>query len=167
MPSRDEIELPLRGRPLRDRYVLRLIAVDRALHFVGFLLVAALLLLLAVNRNRYQADVTRLINDFQGTDASSKPHGLLGERRNGEHAAIKVVISRSLTGLFDVVNAWSPVDDCALTVREDRLTDCRSHAWTFAGAPFSGGDRPLQAFPVTNQNGSLIVDFTHPVDAEG
>jgi uncharacterized membrane protein (DUF2068 family) len=81
MPTRDEIELPLRGRPLRDRYVLRLIAVDRALHFVGFLLVAALLLLLAVNRNRYQADVTRLINDFQGTDASAKPHGLLGELR--------------------------------------------------------------------------------------
>jgi hypothetical protein len=94
-------------------------------------------------------------------------HRLLGERRNGEHAAITVVISRSPSGLFSVVNAWSPVDDCGLTLREDRLVDCRSHAWTFAGAPFSSGDRPLQAFPVTNQNGSLIVDFTHPVDAEG
>ena len=95
------------------------------------------------------------------------PHGLLGERRIGEHAAITVVISRSLPGLFSVVNSWSPVDDCGLTVRADRLTDCRSHAWTFAGAPFSSADPPLQAFPITNQNGSLIVDFTHPVDAEG
>lgn len=33
-PDRDEIELPLRGRPLRDKIVLRLIAVDRALHFL-------------------------------------------------------------------------------------------------------------------------------------
>ena len=33
-PDRDEIELPLRGKPLRDKIVLRLIAVNRALHFV-------------------------------------------------------------------------------------------------------------------------------------
>ena len=33
-PDRDEIELPLRGRPLRDKIVLRLIAINRALHFV-------------------------------------------------------------------------------------------------------------------------------------
>src|SRR5436305_2357803 len=33
-PPRDEIELPLRGKPLRDKIVLRLIAVDRALHFL-------------------------------------------------------------------------------------------------------------------------------------
>jgi uncharacterized membrane protein (DUF2068 family) len=33
-PDRDEIELPLRGKGLRDKVVLRLIAVDRALHFL-------------------------------------------------------------------------------------------------------------------------------------
>ena len=33
-PDRDEVELPLRGRALRDKVVLRLIAIDRALHFV-------------------------------------------------------------------------------------------------------------------------------------
>src|SRR5271165_594726 len=33
-PSRDEIELPLRGKPLRDKIALRIIAVDRAFHFV-------------------------------------------------------------------------------------------------------------------------------------
>ena len=32
--QRDEIRLPLRGAALRDRYVLRLIAVDRAIHVV-------------------------------------------------------------------------------------------------------------------------------------
>ena len=34
VPSRDEIELPLRGPLLRDRYILRLIALDRASHVV-------------------------------------------------------------------------------------------------------------------------------------
>jgi uncharacterized membrane protein (DUF2068 family) len=84
LPSRDEIELPLRGRPLRDRYVLRVIAVDRALHFFLLVLVVVGLLLLAVHRSRYQADVTRLINDFQagtGGPQGDTGHGLLGEFR--------------------------------------------------------------------------------------
>ena len=33
-PERDEIVLPVRGLPLRDKIVLRVIAVDRAFHFV-------------------------------------------------------------------------------------------------------------------------------------
>lgn len=95
------------------------------------------------------------------------PHGLLGERRSGEHAVITVVISRRLTGLFTVVNAWSPTDGCALSARADRLVDCRGHEWTLSGDPFASGDRPLQSFPVTNESGAVIVDFTHPVDAGG
>jgi len=97
----------------------------------------------------------------------NSPHGLLGERRSGEHAVITVVVARGLNGLFSVVNAWSPVNDCALTARQDRVVDCRGRAWTLAGDPFTSGDRPLQSFPVTNQNGALVVDFTHPVDAGG
>jgi len=34
LADRADIELPLRGRPLRDRYVLRLIALDRVVHFI-------------------------------------------------------------------------------------------------------------------------------------
>ena len=34
MPARQDIRLPLRGKPLRDKVVLRLIAIDRAFHFV-------------------------------------------------------------------------------------------------------------------------------------
>ena len=33
-PSRDEVDLPLRGKALRDKIVLRVIAIDRAIHFV-------------------------------------------------------------------------------------------------------------------------------------
>ena len=69
--------------------------------------------------------------------------------------------------VFSVVNAWSPVNDCALTARPDRVVDCRGRAWTLAGDPFTTGDPPLQSFPVTNQNGALVVDFTHPVDVGG
>ena len=97
----------------------------------------------------------------------NSPHGLLGERRSGEHAVITLVVSRGLNGLFSVVNAWSPVNDCALTARPDRVVDCRGRAWTLAGDPFTTGDPPLQSFPVTNQNGALVVDFTHPVDVGG
>ena len=93
------------------------------------------------------------------------PHRLLGERPNGPHAAITVVVSRTLTGLYSVVNAWSPVSNCAVTVREDRLVDCRAHAWTFTGDPFATADPPLQRFPVTSENGAVVVDFTHPLDA--
>lgn len=34
VPDRDEIEIPTRGHALRDKIVLRLIAVDRVLHFL-------------------------------------------------------------------------------------------------------------------------------------
>jgi hypothetical protein len=95
------------------------------------------------------------------------PHGLLGERRSGEHAVITVVVSRELSGVFSVLNAWSTTNDCALTARPDRLVDCRGHEWTLAGDPFTSGDAPLQSFAVTNQGGALIVDFTHPVDGGG
>ena len=93
------------------------------------------------------------------------PHGLLGERPNDSHAAITLVISRAITGEYDVVNAWSPVSSCALVVSTDRLVDCAGHAWTFAGDPLASGDPSLQRFGVTNQNGALIADLTHPVDA--
>ena len=47
MPGRDEVELPLRGKPLRDKIVLRVIAVDRALHVVILTLLAVAVFLIA------------------------------------------------------------------------------------------------------------------------
>jgi uncharacterized membrane protein (DUF2068 family) len=82
LPTRDEIELPLRGRPLRDRYVLRIIAIDRALHFVLLALVAVLLLALVAHHSAWQSDVTKIINDIQagaGGPQGDTGHGLLGE----------------------------------------------------------------------------------------
>src|SRR6201993_1512001 len=65
-PERDEIVLPLRGKPLRDRYVLRLIAVDRALHFLILAALAAAVFLFAGNRAALNAEFTRILNDLQG-----------------------------------------------------------------------------------------------------
>jgi hypothetical protein len=92
-------------------------------------------------------------------------HGLLGERPQGAHVAITLLISRPVAGGYSVVDAWSPLNDCALTVATDRLLDCRQHAWTFAGDPIASGDPVLERFAVTSENGALIADLTHPVDA--
>src|SRR3984885_7149498 len=65
-PSREEITLPLRGRPLRDRYVLRLIAIDRILHFLVLSALAAAVFLFAGNKAALNADFTRILHDLQG-----------------------------------------------------------------------------------------------------
>ena len=65
-PSREEITLPLRGKPLRDRYVLRLIAIDRVLHFLVLSALAAAVFLFAGNKAALNADFTRILHDLQG-----------------------------------------------------------------------------------------------------
>jgi hypothetical protein len=95
----------------------------------------------------------------------NEPHGLQGERPNGPHAAITIVISRTLTGQFSVVSAWSEAHGCLVTVGADRLHDCRGSTWTFSGEPITPGDPALQRFPVRVESGAVIVDFTRPVAA--
>ena len=66
LPPREEIELPLRGKPLRDKIVLRVIAIDRALHFVVLGLLGVLILAFASNRERLQDTFFRVVTDLQG-----------------------------------------------------------------------------------------------------
>ena len=66
LPPRDEVKLPLRGRPLRDRYVLRLIALERVVHVVVFGALATAVLLFANNRAALNAEFTRVLDDLQG-----------------------------------------------------------------------------------------------------
>jgi uncharacterized membrane protein (DUF2068 family) len=65
-PDRAEIELPLRGRPLRDKIVLRLIAVDRALHFVILGLLGIAVFLFAAHRTSLRDTFYRVVADLQG-----------------------------------------------------------------------------------------------------
>ena len=82
-PGRDELELPLRGRPLRDKVVLRLIALDRALHFVILTTLAILIFAFLENEDELREPVFRAIADLQnglgGPEAGE--HGLLAEIR--------------------------------------------------------------------------------------
>lgn len=82
VPETHEIELPLRGRPLRDRYVLRLIAIDRAIHFVVLGAIAGILFVLAAYHGTAHRDFVRVVNDLQGGTGgagTSFKHGILHE----------------------------------------------------------------------------------------
>lgn len=61
-----EVLVPLRGRPLRDRFVLRVIAADRVVHFLLLAAAAAIIFLFADHRQTLRGDYTRILNRLQG-----------------------------------------------------------------------------------------------------
>jgi uncharacterized membrane protein (DUF2068 family) len=82
-PQRDEIELPLRGKALRDKIVLRLIAIDRAFHFILLGLLAAAIFLFAARRVELRDTFYRVIADIQrgfgGAPVQTERTGVLHE----------------------------------------------------------------------------------------
>jgi uncharacterized membrane protein (DUF2068 family) len=85
VPAREEVKLPLRGRPLRDRIVLRVIAVDRAVHFVVLAILAGAVLLFAANQAQLRGPVYRVLADLQGGvggPAHNSQHGVIHELRH-------------------------------------------------------------------------------------
>jgi uncharacterized membrane protein (DUF2068 family) len=78
-PAREEIELPLRGKALRDRIVLRVIAIDRALHFVVLGGLAVAVFLFAAHEVRVRDVVFRVVDSVQGTsgDPTVHSHGIV------------------------------------------------------------------------------------------
>ncbi len=88
-------------------------------------------------------------------------HGWPGEvQREDELISLTVVVSAPAPDAFAVVDAWSPTNDCALTLGADRLTDCDGDTWTFDGVPIDPADPPLLAFPTTVNSGAVVADFT-------
>jgi len=82
LPDRGEIALPLRGRPLRDRWVLRLIAVDRVVHCVVLAVLAIGVFVFVDNRAQLSSTFFRVVDAVQGgvggpTGAAGT--GVLGE----------------------------------------------------------------------------------------
>ena len=91
----------------------------------------------------------------------NESHGLPGEvHREDELVSLSVVVSAVGPDAFTVVDAWSPTNDCALTLGADRLTDCAGDTWTFDGVPINPADPSLIAFPTTVNSGAVIADFT-------
>src|SRR3954466_4518495 len=81
LPPLDKIKLPLRGKPLRDKIVLRAIAVDRALHFVVLGLLAVAVFLFANHQADLHHRFYRVLNDLQvatgGNPSSGHRSGIL------------------------------------------------------------------------------------------
>ena len=107
-PERDEIELPLRGKALRDSIVLRLIAIDRAFHLVVLVGLGVLVLLFSANRATLHHTFYKLIADLQGGPVSGQSHarhGLLHELDN-----LFTVSSTHLHQLAAVLMAYGVVE---------------------------------------------------------
>jgi uncharacterized membrane protein (DUF2068 family) len=66
IPSREQINVPLRGRPLRDRFVLRLIALDRVLHVAVLSVITTAIFLFAQDRDQLHRVYVRILSDLQG-----------------------------------------------------------------------------------------------------
>jgi len=79
-PERADVALPLRGKPLRDRYVLRLIAAERVIHFLVLSALAAGIILFADNKVTLNSDFTQILKDMQG--------GLGGPVNDSNHGVV-------------------------------------------------------------------------------
>lgn len=80
LPPREEIELPRRGKALRDRVVLRIIAIDRAIHFVVLAALSVVVFLFAGHEIRLRRVFYRVVDAVQGssTGPHHHAHGFLG-----------------------------------------------------------------------------------------
>src|SRR5947209_5130882 len=83
-PDQAEIEVPLRGKALRDKVVLRLIAVDRVFHFVILVALGIAVLAIAGNEAALKSRFYRVLTDLQGGVAggpvqTSSHVGIAGE----------------------------------------------------------------------------------------
>jgi uncharacterized membrane protein (DUF2068 family) len=115
-PDRDEVQLPLRGKALRDKFVLRVIAIDRAVHFVVLAVIAVAIFLFAANQTSLRGPAFKVLADLQGGlggPTQDPGHGLIHELRrlfSVQHGtlikiAIVVVAYAILEGL-EAVGLW-------------------------------------------------------------
>ena len=82
VPPRDEIDLPARGPILRDRYVLRLIAIDRAIHVIVLSILAIDLFTFAGHDAALHRDYVNIMNDLSGSNpGEAQLRGVLGYLR--------------------------------------------------------------------------------------
>jgi uncharacterized membrane protein (DUF2068 family) len=106
-PTRAEVEVPSRGKALRDKIVLRVIAVDRALHFVVLAVIAVAIFVFAANRDTLRDPAYKVLSDIQdglGGPSESK-HGLIHDVRG-----LFSVESGTLTKIGLVVLAYAVLE---------------------------------------------------------
>lgn len=76
-PERDEIKLPLRGRPLRNRYVLRLISLDRIVHFLVLGALGATIFWFTGHRTHLRGVYLHFLNSLQASFGFASAHNSL------------------------------------------------------------------------------------------
>ena len=110
LPARDDIDLPLRGQLLRDRYVLRLIAFDRAVHVTVLGVLAIVLFVVAGKHVALQRDYTQIVDAFGGP---SQAHPLLGRFKSlftisstHLYEAAAVVVAYGTLEAVEMVGLW-------------------------------------------------------------
>jgi len=83
--DRDTINLPARGRPLRDRVILRVIAVDRGINMLVLAALAVLVLSFGAHQQQLRHRFNQIASALQpGTSESAvHSHGLLHSIRPG------------------------------------------------------------------------------------
>lgn len=84
LPDRAEIGIPLRGKALRDKVVLRIIAIDRVIHFLILVALGIGVVAVAGNEASVRSRFYRILTDLQGGVAggpvqTSGHVGILGE----------------------------------------------------------------------------------------
>jgi uncharacterized membrane protein (DUF2068 family) len=78
LPAREEIRLPRRGKALRDRVVLRLIAIDRLVHFLVLALIAAGIFVFANNESELKHRYYTLLARWQAAGGGPVQQGHIG-----------------------------------------------------------------------------------------
>lgn len=116
VPTRGQIVLPLRGRPLRDKIVLRAIAIDRAFHFFVLGLLAILLLLVASNEHQLRDAFYKVVTDLQTSlGGTARPvrggfigklEELLGSSQGKLHAAAGALAAYAVLEGVEAVGLW-------------------------------------------------------------
>jgi uncharacterized membrane protein (DUF2068 family) len=113
-PGRDEIEVPPRGVALRDKIVLRLIAVDRVIHFLILVSLGIALLVLSRHQHAAHIDFDRVLSALQtgvagGPVQTTGRVGIIGELNKvfslQSHTLRTVGIALLLYGLLEGVEA--------------------------------------------------------------
>ncbi|HTX00694.1 MAG TPA: DUF2127 domain-containing protein [Acidimicrobiales bacterium] len=115
-PEPNQIALPLRGRPLRDRFVLRTIAVERVLHLVVLGALNVAIFLFIAHRPSLKATWTRILADLQGSlggPLDNSPHGVLSDLNRlftvkvGELVLIGIALAAyNAVLVLEIVGLW-------------------------------------------------------------
>jgi len=117
-PDRDAIEIPRRGKALRDRVVLRLIAIDRLIHFIILTALGIGVLAIAGNEAALKSRFYRVLTDLQngvagGTVQNSGHVGffheldkLLSLRAGTLHALGIALLAYALLEGLEAIGLW-------------------------------------------------------------